>query len=181
MVLPWGTWHYDGAPAYKAPALSCCPLAGSHRLRQEGLRRFRVVPTRLFQSGRSCANRRLWTGFVNRHPRSPFRCRVRIRRSPEIQCRRSSIRCPFGPDGRQFIRLGQASLAVRLLKSTLNPEVMDGQNVRPSEVENQEHLGSPPPDALALGQAFSVARRRLKSSASFTSRQSGTPNPSATE
>lgn len=55
---------------------------GSHKLRQEGLRRFRVVRTRPLPPERPCAHRRSWTGFVNKHSRSPFRCRVRICRSP---------------------------------------------------------------------------------------------------
>jgi len=71
----------------------------SQELPQEGLRRFRVVSTRPFQSGRSCANRRSWTGFV--YKASPFTIPLRGQNQPLATSRMvfrsvvTSYRCWF--------------------------------------------------------------------------------------
>jgi len=56
---------------------------------------------------------------------------------PQVPCGGRSIGSPARPVSGEFLRLRHLPLPVRKLEPAPNPEIVNGQNVGPSKVENQ--------------------------------------------
>src|ERR1035438_3827147 len=67
---------------------------------------------------------------------------------PQIPCRRGAVRCPPEAVTGELLRLRQLSLAVCELEALPDPQVVDGQNVGPAQIEDQQHLGYPAANTL---------------------------------
>src|SRR5215208_1598374 len=75
-----------------------------------------------------------------------------VQRPPQVETGEGAVRAPRLGDPLEVGRPRQVVQAVRDLHRAANTEVARGDNVGATEVEDQEHLGGPGPNALDLGQ-----------------------------
>src|SRR3954453_1796643 len=84
--------------------------------------------------------------------RVPLSVRLIVERVPDEPARDAAV----GPPGLRHLgelgRRGQVRQAVGALDAAADPEVTDGQDVGPLELEHQEHVGAPLADPLHGGE-----------------------------
>src|ERR1700745_1447365 len=71
----------------------------------------------------------------------------RIKRSPEVPGRDRAPRTTPLPEPPHGAQRDLASLEIRNADTLLQPEVVERKDIRPEQIEHQEHFRRPPPDA----------------------------------
>lgn len=71
-----------------------------------------------------------------------------IRRAPQVARGERAMWRPAPPEDFEFFRLGHFSFAIGHLKTAPHAEVVNRQHVGSAEIENEEHLHGPAPDAF---------------------------------
>src|SRR5207249_10699217 len=84
---------------------------------------------------------------------------LKVNRSPaQIPRGGSPIGFPLSTEAFQSLRLRQFSFAVSDLVAFAHAKVVDGQHIRPAQVEHEEHLGRPTSHAFDGGEMFNDFR-----------------------
>ncbi len=76
----------------------------------------------------------------------------RIQAAPKIPCRDRAPGSPGGPEPAHGPGRHAPTAEVIQADGPLQPEVLERQHIRAQQIENQEHLGRPVPDASHLDQ-----------------------------
>src|SRR6266446_4201244 len=88
--------------------------------------------------------------------------------SPHVPTRCGAVRAPALAEGQEFLGLGHVFLAIGYGPALLHSEVVDGEDVRAAEIEDEEHLDGPGADAadrvesldqLGVGHFFGLLAR----------------------
>src|SRR5437899_4254372 len=74
--------------------------------------------------------------------------------APHVPTGDGAVRTPALAEGQEFLGLGHVLFAVGDGPALPDAEVVDGENVRAAETEDEEHLDGPGPDAAHGDQAF---------------------------
>src|SRR5215213_7755747 len=75
-----------------------------------------------------------------------------VERAPQIEAGEGAVGPPFLREFLQLLRAGQVLHPVGDLYGPPDAEIADRDNVRPTEVEDQEHLGGPGADPVHLDE-----------------------------
>src|ERR1700689_4510462 len=90
-------------------------------------------------------------GSTRMIPQLPIRIDGRIGRTPQVARGMGAMRGPSGPVFGQLFRGRQTALSVCDLKAPPHAEVVNRQDIRSAEIENEKHFHGPPSNALDFG------------------------------
>src|SRR6266436_6854204 len=88
--------------------------------------------------------------------------------SPHVPAGDGAVGAPALAEGQEFLGLGHVFLAIGYGPALLHSEVVDGEDVRAAEIEDEEHLDGPGADAadrvesldqLGVGNFFGLLAR----------------------